>query len=278
MMKARYSFQGPFATVLGVNLALFSTFARPVAVQSESLLPQQTQSQSASTVVEIDADAHVDRARLILGHHLPHLFALQPKHKVGLPDVNALSQEQRYRFAIREFSAALKNKNELVGYSVSQVHGYLADTYCSLAALLRGQARKTPRQSASLRQRSRQFFDLSFRQYKLALENDPKDLKYTLAERLVGAMITAHDYNKALNLIQQLDRANIKLEPYEDHGLLRLKAEAYLALGKDEEAGLAYEDWIRRGNVDSYLMPGKGLYEKLRDLQHKTGHPNNLPS
>jgi tetratricopeptide (TPR) repeat protein len=274
MMKRKKIFQYLLTISTGLCLLLAVWLTETSGTEIFGYFSVSPSLQFAQT--EIDADTYVDRGRLILRHHIPR--PLTQQHKSGLPRLENLSQEQRYRYAIQEFCAALRKKDELVGYNVSQVYGYLADTYCSLAALLRGRAEKELQESQTLKQQSQQFFDLCFQQYRLALENNPQDLKYTLATRLVGAIITAKDYSKALEVIEQFERDNLRPNSYGDHELLRLKGEANLALGRNKEAGLAYEEWIKRGNVDSYLMPGDSLYEKLRNLQKQTGHPNNLPS
>ena len=244
--------------------------------EAESFLYHAAHSQTQVADTEIDADAHVIRGRVILGHHIP--FPLQREHKIGLPKLENLPKEQRYRYAIREFRAALRKRDKSTNYSASQIHSYLADTYCSLAALLRGEAKKSPQTNRFLNHQSQQFFDLCFEQSRLALASENGDLKYTLAKSLVGAYITAREYKKALEAIEEFEREKLQPDSQEDHGVIRLKALIHLKLGQEKEAGLAYEEWIRRGKVDSYLMPGDALYEKLRALQRKTGHPNNLPA
>jgi hypothetical protein len=112
-----------------------------------------------------------------------------------------------------------------------------------------------------------------------------------------SGLLKSYHAPAALRLI--LEHPNIQGDPR----ILRIKADALLALGLDKEAALTYEEWIGRGKCGSIyrnwpgeprlghpivlLMP-KGtndpcaalapeLRVRLETLQRLFGHPNNLP-
>lgn len=263
---------------LAIAFAFYLLLALSLTTASEARLWSNQSLSQEETVNNLDANTRVERGRLLLGHHLPQISWLDEGHKIGMPPLNTLSNEKRLRLATREFRAALEKRDELDGYTISQVYAYLGQAYRDLGTEMLRQAEKSPEKSHALRLQAQQYFKRSIAQYRAALKNNPGDLRYSFAQSLVEAVIRSGDLNQALMVISEFEREQLQPNSYGDHGLIKTKADIYSILGRYEEAGLAYEEWIKRGNVDTYLMPGDAFYEKLLNLQRKTGHPNNLPS
>lgn len=226
---------------------------------------------------KLSADSHVERGLVLSRHGLSHLISLQSWELEGLPSIETLSEEKRQALAVKELNHALLRQKELVDYSLYQVQNFLGRAYMLLGTELLRQNERLEKKKTSLDKASRYYFSKSVFHYRLALQNAPETFKYSFVEDLVRTAIASGDLNKALAFIEEFERGQIKPNPNSDHALLRMKAEIYLIMGRHEEAGLVYEEWIRRGNIQSFLSVNSAVYCRLYDLLHKTGHPQNLP-
>jgi phage portal protein BeeE len=112
--------------------------------------------------------------------------------------------------------------------------------------------------------------------FRLALENNPGDQKYTLTETYIEAFVYAEKLDEALSAIQRYERSNLTPDKGRDYGLIRLRADIQLMKGQTERAALTYEEWISKGNVHSKIVRGSDFYKKLESLFKLTGHPANL--
>jgi len=226
----------------------------------------------------LSPDLRVDRGLVLSGHNLSHLISLQTWELAGLPKLDRLSNEAKLKLAIQEFRAAINQRNKLEGYTLGQVYAFMGRTFMLLGSTLQTQSEQSSRRSETLRKQARTYFEQSFRHYRLALSYLPEDITYSIAEDLVQATITSGDLNRALTVIDELERKKLKPNPTGDYGLLRFKADIYWIMGRYADAGLAYEEWIRRGNAEPTLSPPSLIYERLAYLKKEIGHPNNLPS
>lgn len=225
----------------------------------------------------LDADLRVERGLRLLFPNA-HSVVLQEWEQVGLPPLERLSTEERLRLAIKEFRGALEQRRRLRDYSSSQVYGYLGRAFMLLGLEKQKQAERMQRNDQSFREVAQRYFGESFRHYRLALEHEAGELKYVFAVDLVEAIIASGDLNQAIATIGDFERSKLKPSMPSDHGLLKVKADIYSFQGRDDEAGMIYEEWIKRGNTETKLAVGGPLYQKLLNLKQRTGHPNNLPS
>ena len=230
---------------------------------------------ASATEQEIRADVRVERGIFLL-YPADHSVVLQEWEIVGMPHFDSLTAEKRLRLAITEFQMAKRHQNQLKAYSAAQVYSHLANSYTALAQELQRQTELLRKPSGSTE--IRKSFRESIMFARLALQNEKGDLMYVFGVGLVRAIVSSGNLFRALNTIHFLERSNLRPSHYSDYGLIRIRADIYLVLGRYEDASLAYEEWISKGKTNSFLAPGNALYEKLRDLKHKTGHPNNLPS
>jgi tetratricopeptide (TPR) repeat protein len=227
---------------------------------------------------ELDANVRVSRGLILSEHPLAQHKIPQGTELAGLPKFGTVTKDEQLRRAVLEFNIALQGRNELNGYTVSQVYAFLGRASRLLGTELQRQAEKSPQNALRHRKEARNAFEESFRQYESAIENDSGSLKYTFAQDYVQAIVFSGNLLSALSVINELEKKQLRPSSLGDYGLLKQKADIYYILGRYEDAGLAYEEWIRKGGTDPYLVEGDALYEKLRNLQRKMGHPNNLPA
>lgn len=226
----------------------------------------------------VSATTHVLRGRLLSGQ-LGDINPLQEEDLHGIPPLENLSEESKLQLAIKEFRLAVLNREGLDGYSLAQVYGYLARTLRLLGMEYQRQAERFQENKKDLSLRANKNFQQSVHTYYLALSSDSGDLKYNFAVEAVRSIVISGDLNSALTSINKFEKSQLKPNSYSDYELLKIKAEIYWMMERYEDAGLAYEKWIARGNVNpANFHSGSVIFDKLRILRDTTGHPNNLPT
>jgi len=225
----------------------------------------------------LTASTHVLRGLYLLGAS-HHAMSLQPWEKVGIQSLSDLSDEKRIRFAIREFTIALSKLEQDPSYTKAQIYSYLGLSYRMLAVEFQKQAERQADGSQTAKTLSGRYFERSIAYYIKSMYSNSGSLKYGLAEDIVITIVTSGNLLRALRAISSFEKQGIRPPDNSDHGLLKLKADIYFVLGRHQDAGLAYEEWIENGGTDIKLAPGDQLYQKLQVLMSRTGHPNNLPS
>jgi len=225
----------------------------------------------------LTASTHVLRGLYLLGAS-HHAMSLQAWEMVGIPSLSDLSDEKRVRFAIREFTIALSKLEQDPSYTKAQIYSYLGLSYRMLAVEFQKQAERQAGGSQTAKTLSGKYFERSIAYYTKSMYSNPGSLKYGLAEDIVITIVASGDLLRALRAISSFEKQGIRPPDNSDHGLLKLKADIYFVLGRAQDAGLAYEEWIEKGGTDIKLAPGDQLYQKLQVMRLRTGHPNNLPS
>jgi len=241
-------------------------------------------SQEGGVIVNRDASGgisgqlRVQRGLVLSGHPASHQISLQKWEIVDLPPLDTLSEETKLRLAIREFYKALDFRGNLEGYVSGQVHSYLGWAFMLLGIEMHRQADKLRHKARHFKQASYRSFQSSINHYWLALKQQPESLRYYTAQDLVQAVIASGNLYRALTTIDQIEQIKLKPNPIIDHRLIRMKADIYWIMGRYREAGLVYEEWIKRGKTEPNLSPPSLIYERLAYLKETTGHPNNLPA
>lgn len=225
----------------------------------------------------LTASTHVLRGLYLLGAS-HHAMSLQPWEMVGITSLSDLSEEKRIRFAIREFTIALSKLRQDPSYTKAQIYSYLGLSYRMLAVAFQKQAERQAGGSQMADTLSGRYFERSIAYYAKSMRSNPGSLEYGLAEDIVRTIVASGGLLRALRAINSFEKQEIKPPANGDHGLLKLKADIYFFLGRHQDAGLAYQEWIRKGGTDIKLAVGDQLYQKLQVLMSRTGHPNNLPS
>lgn len=225
----------------------------------------------------LSVNGYVVRGLILSDHPLAHATGLKPEIIDDLPPLDTLSKGTKLQASIGAFRLAIKRQRELKGYSISQVYSFLGRALMMLGVETMRQAETTVSRHKTLNKQAERHFRESFQSYRLALSNNPGDLEYTFAVDLVQAIITSGDLNRALAEIKGFEKRRLTPAPPSDNGLLYLRGEIYWVMGRFEDAGLAYEDWINRGIGQVNVSKGSVINEKLRFLSKTTGHPNKLP-
>ena len=227
---------------------------------------------------DMSAGAHVERGLRLLNPGGHHPISLQEWEMEGLPSLYDLPNEKRIRYAIREFAMALRKQKQDPSYTLAQIYSYLGLSYRMLAVDFQKQAERQEDGGRTADTLSRRYFERSIAYYTRAMRSDPGSLEDVLAEEIVRTIAASGDLLRALRTINSFEKHGIRPPANSDHGLIKLKADIYFFLGRRQDAGLAYEEWIGKGGTDIKLAPGDQLYQKLQVLRSRTGHPNNLPS
>lgn len=224
----------------------------------------------------LNPDLRTARGLVLSNHPQSHLISLQKWELTGLPNLDSLSLREKLQLAITEFKAARRNSKKLQGYSKTQIEGFLGRAFMLLGTEMLSLAeRHTPR-SRTFKSNARSYFESSIWYYRKAAEGDPTSLRYYWAQDSIQAILASGDLNRALQTIRDLEQKKITPNFGVDHGLLRMKGEILWIMGRYLEAGMTYEEWIKRGNTETKLSPESLIYERLLYLKETTGHPNNF--
>lgn len=267
LLTSRFNIVSAVATSLLLLVLCFST---------KVIATQHTQPRVERPASYLSADVRVERGIFLL-YPNEHSINLQEWESIGIPRFDSLTSEKRLRLAITELQIAVSRQRQLKAYSITQVYSHLGRANTALAQELQRQAESSNRQRKRLADRIWQHFTQGIRFHRAAFQQHKGELKYVFALDLIKAIVSSGNLNLAMETIRDLERENLRPPSYSDYSLIKMKADIYSVLGRHTEAGLTYEEWIRRGKVDSFLVKGNALYEKLQNLQRKTGHPDNLP-
>lgn len=228
-----------------------------------------------SKIGQLAPDLRVARGLELSEHPLAHSISLQQWEMVDLPRLESLSKIEKLELAVREFKIALQNTKDFDGYGTAQVQGFLGRTLKLLGAEFLARSEQHPRHKRRFKSKATTYFESSVWYYQQAIKT-PGYLRYYWAKDLIRSILASGDLNRALTTINDLEQKNVAPKSGVDHGLFMLKGEILWIMGREKEAGLAYEEWIRRGHTDANSSGGSLIYERLVYLKENTGHPNNL--
>lgn len=260
-----------------IHLMALLTFCLSACLNAFAFGQEGSQIVKQEPVGKLSADAQVDRGLVLSQPGSSHSISLQSWELTGLPPLGNLSNQAKLTLAVREFRSALLRQDELKGYTPAQVRNFLGRANLLLGIELTRQSEKSQRKKPELDKKARHYFAESKMHYRLAIRDAPEALRYIFAADLVRAVMASGDLNQALTLIDDFEGKQIKPHPMSEHSLLRIKAEIYWIMSRPGDAGLVYEEWIRRGNTESFLSANNAVFSRLHDLKRETGHPNNLP-
>lgn len=172
-------------------------------------------------------------------------------------------------------SLALKDKEGIEDYDLSQVYSFVGRAYRLLGIELQRKNENSNTINIESIAESRKSFNEGIDSYFKALAENREGDPYVIAKELVRTVITSGDLNNAIKIINELDR-KIKQNKESDAVLIRIKADIYFFMDRENDAALTYEEWIKRGSTSKYFESGSSYKQRMEYLKEKTGHPINF--
>lgn len=218
--------------------------------------------------IPIKADDRVERGFLLFGSPLSHF--VQRPNGFELPKYDTNSE--RFKSAVYEFQTALRQKKDLKSFTEIEVQHYLAKSYCKLAMSLNEEVGESSINEQYKKVESSLFFNLCFREYDLLLLNKNFSYYPYYSKELIEGIISSGDLDFALAKIADLRKnSNGKNNAYTY--LLKLEADIYFLMGKNDEAGKKYQNWLE--NEREFNTIDEKLLERFRLLEKETGYPKS---